>query len=172
MMKRIFSRILLGVGCLSAYACGRTVPAEHEVAVVPQPAAVECGDGTFRLTGDTPVRMVGGAESDARMEWVADALDEVVEPLFGRKLSVGTGDASIPGAVNIGRADTLPQEAYRLTVADDRIEILAGAPRGRSMPCRRSGSCCPPQHSERTGCGPWSCPRSGSTTARRWLTAG
>ena len=130
MMKRIFSRILLGVGCLSAYACGRTVPAEHEVAVVPQPAAVECGDGTFRLTGDTPVRMVGGAESDARMEWVADALDEVVEPLFGRKLSVGTGDASIPGAVNIGRADTLPQEAYRLTVADDRIEILAGGPEG------------------------------------------
>lgn len=104
--------------------------AEREVAVVPQPAAVECGDGTFRLTGDTPVRMVGGAESDARMEWVADALDEVVEPLFGRKLSVGTGDASIPGAVNIGRADTLPQEAYRLTVADDRIEILAGGPEG------------------------------------------
>jgi len=129
-MNRICSRILLGVGCLSAYACGRTVPAEHEVAVVPQPAAVECGDGTFRLTGDTPVRMVGGAESDARMEWVADALDEVVEPLFGRKLSVGTGDASVPGAVNIGRADTLPQEAYRLTVADDRIEILAGGPEG------------------------------------------
>ena len=65
-MNRICSRILLGVGCLSAYACGRTVPAEREVAVVPQPAAVECGDGTFRLTGDTPVRMVGGAESDAR----------------------------------------------------------------------------------------------------------
>ena len=129
-MNRICSRILLGVGCLSAYACGRTVPAEHEVAVVPQPAAVECGDGTFRLTGDTPVRMVGGAESDARMEWVADALDEVVEPLFGRKLSVGTGSASVPGAVNIGRADTLPQEAYRLTVADDRIEILAGGPEG------------------------------------------
>lgn len=129
-MNRICSRILLGVGCLSAYACGRTVPAEHEVAVVPQPAAVECGDGTFRLTGDTPVRMVGGAESDARMEWVADALDEVVEPLFGRKLSVGTGNASVPGAVNIGRADTLPQEAYRLTVADDRIEILAGGPEG------------------------------------------
>lgn len=129
-MNRICSRILLGVGCLSAYACGRTVPAEREVAVVPQPAAVECGDGTFRLTGDTPVRMVGGAESDARMEWVADALDEVVEPLFGRKLSVGTGDASVPGAVNIGRADTLPQEAYRLTVADDRIEILAGGPEG------------------------------------------
>ena len=129
-MNRICSRILLGVGCLSAYACGRTIPAEHEVAVVPQPAAVECGDGTFRLTGDTPVRMVGGAESDARMEWVADALDEVVEPLFGRKLSVGTGDASVPGAVNIGRADTLPQEAYRLTVTDDRIEILAGGPEG------------------------------------------
>lgn len=129
-MNRICSRILLGVGCLSAYACGRTVPAEREAAVVPQPAAVECGDGTFRLTGDTPVRMVGGAESDARMEWVADALDEVVEPLFGRKLSVGTGDASVPGAVNIGRADTLPQEAYRLTVADDRIEILAGGPEG------------------------------------------
>lgn len=129
-MNRICSRILLGVGCLSAYACGQTVPAEREVAVVPQPVAVECGDGTFRLTGDMPVRMVGGAESDARMEWVADALDEVVEPLFGRKLSVGTGDASIPGAVNIGRADTLPQEAYRLTVADDRIEILAGGPEG------------------------------------------
>ena len=129
-MNRICSRILLGVGCLSAYACGRTVPAEREVAVVPRPAAVECGDGTFRLTGGTPVRMVGGAESDARMEWVADALGEVVEPLFGRRLSIGTGDASVPGAVNIGRADTLPQEAYRLTVADDRIEILAGGPEG------------------------------------------
>lgn len=32
--------------------------------------------------------------------------------------------------MNIGRADTLPQEAYRLTVADDRIEILAGGPEG------------------------------------------
>lgn len=129
-MNRICSRILLGVGCLSAYACGRTVPAEREVAVVPQPAAVECGDGTFRLTGDTPVRMVGGAESGCP-HGVGGRC-----PGRGRGAALWTetfrrdGDASIPGAVNIGRADTLPQEAYRLTVADDRIEILAGGPEG------------------------------------------
>ena len=64
------------------------------------------------------------------MRWVADALDEVLQPVFGRGLECRFPQAGEPHAVNFLLDASMAPDAYRLTVTTERVDICAGAPEG------------------------------------------
>ena len=111
-------------GCCS---CGRVIPTDGEVAVVPLPEHIVEGQGTFRLTSDAEVVLLF---DDERLAGVTAALNEVLMPLFGRGPRVRHADKAADHAVNVTRDETMPAEAYRLFVTPCRIDIVAGGAQG------------------------------------------
>ena len=107
-------------GCCS---CGRVIPTDGEVAVVPLPEHIVEGQGTFRLTSDAEVVLLF---DDERLSGVTAALNKVLMPLFGRGPRVRHADKAADHAVNVTRDETMPAEAYRLFVTPCRIDIVAG----------------------------------------------
>ena len=51
-------------------------------------------------------------------------------PFFGTAPTPSEAAEAAAGAVNFLRADTLPHDAYRLTIAPERIDIVSGGPQG------------------------------------------
>ena len=117
--------MLLALLCAAVCGCGRTIPTDGSLSVIPRPASIEATEGTFVLTPRTNIVL---SMEQPGAEWVADAINRMVEPLFGRALAVRTTPAS--GAVTIRTDASLAAEAYRLEVRPDGIEIAAGAPAG------------------------------------------
>ena len=113
--------------CTALCSCGRVVPTDGEIAVVPVPAQVTPGNGAFELSATTQVRLLHG---DAQSGYVADALSAIVEPLFGRSLVVEQADDAAAGAVNISCDGAMPSEAYELCVTPERVDIVAGSAQG------------------------------------------
>ena len=111
-------------GCCS---CGRVIPTDGEVAVVPLPEHIVKGQGTFRLTSDAEVVLLF---DDERLSGVTAALNKVLMPLFGRGPRVRHADKAADHAVNVTRDETMPAEAYRLFVTPCRIDIVAGGAQG------------------------------------------
>lgn len=124
-MNRMFavclSALLLG-GC-----CGRTVPADGEVLVVPWPETVVRGEGVFRLTASTRVAVVS---DDERIDYALAAWDEVLGSVFGRAAEAMRPEASCADAVNFIVCGGMPEEAYELSVRADRVEIRSGGAAG------------------------------------------
>lgn len=123
-MKKTITFLCL---CAVLCGCGRVVPTDGVIAVVPLPARVDPGNGVFELRADTPVRLLSG---DERSDYVADALSAVVEPLFGRTLTVEHATDAADNSVNISCDGTMPAEAYRLSIAPGRVDIVAGSAQG------------------------------------------
>ena len=59
-----------------------------------------------------------------------EALDELYAAVFGPEARPPRADAGADGAVHFSGCDAMEPEAYRLTVAPDRIDIVSGAPAG------------------------------------------
>lgn len=123
-MKNLF---LLFALCSTLSGCGKVIPADTEIAVVPKPERVTEGQGVFPLTVSTQVALLF---DDERLPYVTAALDEVLMPVFGRGLEVLEADIPVAEAVNIVRDEAMPADAYRLEVAPGRVDIVAGGAQG------------------------------------------
>lgn len=123
-MKRL---ILLVVLCAALCGCGKVIPADDEVAVVPLPERVVKGQGTFLLTASTEAVLLSGDDS---LACVTGALDEVLEPVFGKGLRVRHADVPLDGALNISCDAAMPADGYRLEITPGRAEIVAGSAAG------------------------------------------
>ncbi len=123
-MKNLF---LLFALCSTLSGCGKVIPADTEIAVVPKPERVTEGQGVFPLTVSTRVALLF---DDERLPYVTAALDEVLMPVFGRGLEVLEADIPVAEAVNIIRDEAIPADAYRLEVAPGRVDIVAGGAQG------------------------------------------
>ena len=123
-MKNLF---LLFALCSTLSGCGKVIPADTEIAVVPKPERVTEGQGVFHLTVSTRVALLF---DDERLPYVTAALDEVLMPVFGRGLEVLEADIPVAEAVNIVRDEAMPADAYRLEVAPGRVDIVAGGAQG------------------------------------------
>lgn len=123
-MKKLFA--LLALGAL-ACSCGKVIPTDGEIAVVPLPAEVVKTEGVFRLSPSARIVLLF---DDEKLSYVTEALDEVLLPVFGEGLETVRDGAVAAGAVNISRDEALPLDAYRLRIAPDRIEIAAGSAQG------------------------------------------
>ncbi|WP_419511201.1 beta-N-acetylhexosaminidase [Alistipes sp.] len=123
-MKNLF---LLFALCSTLSGCGKVIPADTEIAVVPKPERVTEGQGVFPLTVSTRVALLF---DDERLPYVTAALDEVLMPVFGRGLEVLEADIPVAEAVNIVRDEAMPADGYRLEVAPGRVDIVAGGAQG------------------------------------------
>ena len=126
-MKRLLPVLALFAVLCGCCSCGRVIPTDGEVAVVPLPEHIVEGQGTFRLTSDAEVVLLF---DDERLAGVTAALNEVLMPLFGRGPRVRHADKAADHAVNVPRDETMPAEAYRLFVTSCRIDIVAGGAQG------------------------------------------
>ena len=126
-MKRLLPVLALFAVLCGCCSCGRVIPTDGEVAVVPLPEHIVEGQGTFRLTSDAEVVLLF---DDERLSGVTAALNKVLMPLFGRGPSVRHADKAADHAVNVTRDETMPAEAYRLFVTPCRIDIVAGGAQG------------------------------------------
>lgn len=123
-MKNFF---LLFALCSTLSGCGKVIPADTEIAVVPKPERVTERQGVFPLTVSTRVALLF---DDERLPYVTAALDEVLTPVFGRGLEVLEADIPVAEAVNVVRDEAMPADAYRLEVAPGRVDIVAGGAQG------------------------------------------
>ena len=114
-MKKLF--FLLCACSLSGAALG----AGPEANIVPRPASVVPGEGTFTLTASTVI----GTGRDARLRNVAELFAEAVEPVLGGRMKSAAG-----GAVNLTTDDTLAAEAYVLEITTSGVAIRGGTAQG------------------------------------------
>ena len=126
-MKRLLPVLALFAVLCGCCSCGRVIPTDGEVAVVPLPEHIVEGQGTFRLTSDAEVVLLF---DDERLSGVTAALNKVLMPLFGRGPRVRHADKAADHAVNVTRDETMPAEAYRLFVTPCRIDIVGGGAQG------------------------------------------
>lgn len=119
-------RILLVLGVLCC-GCGRVVPADDPVSVVPAPVSVTPAAGVFRLSVST--RVIVGS-TDGRMSFVTDALNGLLGPVFGKGLVCLPSALVQDGAVNFIETDSIPSDGYSLTITADRVEVRSGGPEG------------------------------------------
>lgn len=119
-------RILLVLGVLCC-GCGRVVPADDPVSVVPAPVSVTPAEGVFRLSAST--RVIVGS-TDGRMSFVTDALNGLLGPVFGKGLVCLPSALVQDGAVNFIETDSIPSDGYSLTIMADRVEVRSGGPEG------------------------------------------
>ena len=126
-MKRLLPVLALFAVLCGCCSCGRVIPTDGEVAVVPLPEHIVEGQGTFRLTSDAEVVLLF---DDERLAGVTAALNEVLMPLFGRGPRVRHADKAADHAVNVTRDETMPAEVYCLFVTPCRIDIVAGGAQG------------------------------------------
>ena len=119
--------IPLVVLCAALCGCGKVIPADDEVAVVPLPERVAKGQGTFLLTASTEAVLLSGDDS---LACVTGALDQVLEPVFGKGLRVRHADVPLDGALNISCDAAMPADGYRLEITPGRAEIVAGSAAG------------------------------------------
>ena len=123
-MKRL---LVAATWCLLACACGRTIPSDGRIAVVPRPVSVVETEGVFRLAPGVVVACEAG---DAVCGRAVAALDEVLRPIFGLGAAVRASGDGQEAQVFVVRDSALGPEAYRLTVAPECVRIEAGGPAG------------------------------------------
>ncbi|MFI6815615.1 beta-N-acetylhexosaminidase [Nonomuraea sp. NPDC050328] len=111
--------------------------------IVPKPVRSETRPGTFVLTGRTALT------ADPALGEVAAWLRAELCPFTGGELlPSGPG----PGTITIGLGD-LPPEAYRLTVAEDGVAIVAGGPAGAFYGAQTLRQLLPPEAFRRAAAG-------------------
>lgn len=123
----IFSLGLISVAVFMNASCGKSIPAEQTIDIVPQPAAVTASEGTFTLKASTPVVLTFG---DERMTWAANFWSDVMNDVFGRDAEVVNAVKPLKHAINVIQDESLADEEYRLDVDASGIEIAAKEPAG------------------------------------------
>lgn len=112
---------------MSAASCGKTVPPEPKIDIVPLPAAVSEAEGCFMLKPSTPVVQTFG---DQTMTYAVNFWSDVANEIFGREAETIYAESPQKRAINIVRDESMDDEQYRLTVAASGIEIAAKTPNG------------------------------------------
>ena len=123
-MIKLKSILSLGLAsaALLAVSCGKTIPAEQSIDIVPLPASVTASEGTFMLKASTPVIQTFGDES---MAYAINFWSSVTDEIFGRQAEVIQSAAPQKRAINIICDESLGDEQYRLKVDASGIEIAA-----------------------------------------------
>jgi len=114
-MKRCIAAvaILASVTCLSASA----------QEIIPRPLEVKRTDGTFTLSGTTPIRV-----GDGQLRPSADFLVGILTPHVGELPLEGKGETGIIFAN--AKDEKLGEEGYRITITPHRIVIQANTDAG------------------------------------------
>jgi hexosaminidase len=114
-----------------------TLPAATQTAeatgldtVIPRPASIEPGEGTFMLTSETRILVDPGTE--AALE-VGKYLAGKLAPATGYPLPVEAADGSGSGNISLRLSTADPglgEEGYRLTITPEAVSVAANQPAG------------------------------------------
>jgi hexosaminidase len=106
-------------------------PATHVPSIVPLPAEVVTGRGTFVLTAATPLQLTGGPDSVLRP--LADVVGGLIAGDLGTRLPAAVVTSPSPGAIVLRLAQEgfdAGDEQYRLDVTDRGMVVAAPSPAG------------------------------------------
>ncbi|MEG2060267.1 MAG: beta-N-acetylhexosaminidase [Alistipes sp.] len=124
MMKKLFFAAL-AIAILQG--CGKLVPTDHNLAIVPKPVQLQAQDGVFELSGKTPICTTFEQEE---LSYATAALNEIVQPIFGKALTIKAVSAPQSDAINIMRNKEMADEQYSLSITPSEINITAGGAAG------------------------------------------
>lgn len=90
-------RILIALSFFLAIwtGCGKIVPCDSQIAVVPAPEQVEPRVGCFVLTASTPVYLLS---DNKELTYASNVFIAAMESLFGRALKVSVAKEAMQGA--------------------------------------------------------------------------
>ncbi|WP_213087001.1 family 20 glycosylhydrolase [Chitinophaga agrisoli] len=118
-MKQLFSRLLLMAAVL-LQAFGAHAQQNDQYPLIPYPASLQAGSGTFTITAATVVT------ADPAFTDAVALLQRLATPVLGKPLKTGSAgkivlrkDAAITAA-----------EGYRLSITAQKVELTAGTPAG------------------------------------------
>jgi hexosaminidase len=114
-MKKILS---LGLFCLFTFASAQ-VPT-----LIPAPATMTTGNGSFAIQENTSIVYQGNAAAPLA-QWLSKAL----RPATGFQLSVKAGGLQT-GSISLSTQPGLPDEGYELNVTPQSVDIKASKPAG------------------------------------------
>ncbi len=96
--------------------------------LIPKPESTELLDGSFTLTGETPLYISG---YDVRND--AELFNDYLEEYYGYRLKISVSNQINKGSLNIRKAESaaaLKTDEYRLKVLSSAIEITGGSGAG------------------------------------------
>jgi hexosaminidase len=124
--------LVLGVCMLSA--CSErhesATPQAQSIDVIPAPAEITMGKGSFAVSDATPVRYEAGSPAEPVAKYFVELLQRTHGPAL--RLSEGGDRADRPGIsfqVQAGAGDQV-EESYSLVVSPERIVVASRSPRG------------------------------------------
>jgi hexosaminidase len=129
-MQPVAPRVWIVAGLLAMAASGAPLaqPVDAPLAIIPLPAKIERGRGSFTITRTTPV------VADASVRPQADQLAAMLRPATGFALPVRVGrsprDPHLALRIDAALVRTLGPEGYRLTATSRAVTISAGAAAG------------------------------------------
>lgn len=107
--------------------CAGNVVSSEVVSVIPEPAFMEVGEGTFRLTPKTQANFLFEAPE---MEYVASALADMTSDVFGEAIKMNLSSLDATHGINFILDETIPEEGYRMEVASETIDIASSGAAG------------------------------------------
>jgi hexosaminidase len=107
--------------------CAGNVVSSEVVSVIPEPAFMEVGEGTFRLTPKTQANFLFEAPE---MEYVASALADMTSDVFGEAIKMNLSSLDATHGINFILDETIPEEGYRMEVVAETIDIASSGAAG------------------------------------------
>jgi len=120
-MKKSILSLMLAAG-LALGACKKSAPLSDS-AIIPFPQEVTDGDGTFTLTSESGIKLVGSSE---RLTKVGEYLAEKLRPATGFDIPVSFDAGQIVLELN----GTGPAEAYEMEINDAGVTIKSSGEAG------------------------------------------
>ena len=123
MMKR-FSIFVIGAMLLAG--CSQRAKCDDQLSIIPQPTKVDQMAGCFTMTPQLSIVCDSSFDFDIALE----QLNNYLEPIFHKNLSVIRSDEPLNGFFNVFCDPTLPSEGYRLRVDQHGVMLEAGSSAG------------------------------------------
>lgn len=120
-MKNSFKTFVVGT-LLVLGACQKPVPLS-ESGLIPLPQEVNNGSGTFEVTAETGIRLIGTSE---KLISIGDFLANTLRPATGYALPVSKDS----GEITLELTGSGPSEAYELEISEEGVRITAAGEAG------------------------------------------
>ncbi|MBM3426697.1 MAG: hypothetical protein FJX97_06860, partial [Bacteroidetes bacterium] len=120
-MKNSFKTFVVGT-LLVLGACQKPVPLS-EAGFIPLPKEVSNGSGTFEVTAETGIRLIGTSE---KLISIGDFLANTLRPATGYALPVSKDS----GEITLELTGSGPSEAYELEISEEGVRITAAGEAG------------------------------------------
>lgn len=130
-MKNLHWTFIIGI-LLALGSCQKPAPIS-EAGLIPLPQEITDGTGTFRVTSQTGIRLVGTSE---KLTSIGEILANSLRPATGFELPVSKDS----GEITLELTGSGPSEAYELQISGEGVRITASGEAGLFMESKPSSN--------------------------------